>query len=36
MISAGKIDAIKIKYEVLHVDLDEPDRRMWAAAEAKS
>ena len=36
MISAGKIDAITIKYEVLHVELDERGRRMWAAAEAKS
>ena len=36
MISAGKIDAITIKYEVLHVELDERGRRMWAAAEAES
>ena len=36
MISKEKIDAIRIKYKFLQIELDERGRRMWAAAEAKS
>ena len=36
MISKDIINAIRIKYDTLKVELDERGRRMWAAAEAKS
>ena len=36
MISKEKIDAIRIKYKILQIELDERGRRMWAAAEVKS
>jgi len=36
MISKEKINAIRIKYKILKIELDERGRRMWAAAEAKS
>ena len=36
MISKEKINAIRIKYKILQIELDESGRRMWAAAEAKS
>jgi hypothetical protein len=36
MISKEKINAIRIKYKILQIELDERGRRMWAAAEAKS
>ncbi len=35
-ISKEKIDAIRIKYKILQIELDERGRRMWAAVEAKS
>lgn len=36
MISKDLINAIRVKYGTLKVELDERGRRMWAAAEAKS
>jgi hypothetical protein len=36
MISQEIIDAIKVKYNTLKVEFDERNRRIWAAAEAKS
>lgn len=36
MISPEDTEAIRIKYGVLNVELDERSRRMWAATEAKS
>lgn len=36
MISPRDTEAIRIKFEVLKVELDERGRRMWAATEAKS
>lgn len=36
MISPKDTDAIRIKYGVLRVELDERSRRMWAATEAKT
>lgn len=36
MISKDVINAIRVKYDTLKVELDERGRRMWAAAEAKS
>jgi len=36
MISQDKIETIRIKYDVLKVELDESSRRKWAATEAQS
>ena len=36
MISLRDTEAIRIKFEILKVELDERSRRMWAATEAKS
>jgi len=36
MISQDKIEAIRVKYDVLKIELDENSRRKWAATEAQS
>ena len=36
MINKEIVDEIRIKYDVLRIELDERGRRMWAATEAKS